>query len=169
VVKRIFVVYGYHLNEEFAIEIGKNLAHERIDDVIVKMYEGKRPEFYSLDSKREWSLKSFLRKNLPFDYAIILHDCGPKMDEVMELEIRPSLFFIYFSKGEIRYNLRKKLENYCLEKMKNEHLMIPFFHPNFRDMSRKYDKIDVEYYPGFISADEGLDFLEGLIKLLKTQ
>ncbi|MDI6826839.1 MAG: hypothetical protein QMD36_06720 [Candidatus Aenigmarchaeota archaeon] len=143
--KKIFVVYGYHLNEKFAIEIGENLAKEYLSNVIVKMYEGKRLEPYTLDSKRDWSLRSFLRKNLPFDYAIILHDCGPGMDEVMELVEEklnpPGLFFIYFRKGEIPYDLKAKLTTYCREKRKPEHpALCPFFHENFRDMSKKYDK-----------------------------
>jgi len=176
--KRIFVVYGYHLNEKFAIEIGRDLGQENIDNVVVKMYDGKRPEPYSLDSQREWSLRSYLRKNLPFNYAIILHDCGPKMDEVMKVEQPAALFFIHFRKGEISQEFKTKLEDftiarrelYCHEKREPDHPpLCPFFDPNFRDMSRKYDKIDIEYYPGLISLEDGLDFLKGLIDILKTE
>lgn len=179
VTKKIFVVYGYHLDEKFAIEIGRDLGQENIDNVVVKMYDGTRPEFYTPDSRREWSLRSYLRKNLPFDYAMILHDCGPKMDEVMKLEEPPpALFFIYFRKGEISQEFKTKLEDftivrrelYCRKKREPDHRpLCPFFHANFRDMSAKYDKIDIEYYPGFISLDDGLDFLKGLIDILKTE
>jgi len=176
--KRIFVVYGYHLDEKFAVEVGRKLGQEYIDNVGVKMYDGKRPEPYTADSLREWSLRSFLRKNFPFDYAITLHDCGPKIDEVRKMEQPAALFFIYFRKGVIPPEFRIKLEDYTIVKRelysrKNRKLdhppLCPFFEADFRDMSGKYDKIDVEYYPGFISLDDGLDFLEGMIDILKTE
>lgn len=167
--KKGFVVYGYHLNEKFAIEVGENLAQEHIDDLIIKMYDGKRPDFHTLNSKREWSLRSFLRKNLPFDYAIILHDGGPGPKEIMEIENPPCILFMYSSKREISHDLRKKLKDYFLEKRKPENPILWYFRANFRDMSKTYDKIDIEYLPSLISMREGLDFLKGLIDILKNE
>lgn len=167
--KNIFVVYGYHLNERFAIDVGENLAREYMDNVVVKMYDGKRPGFYTVDSKREWSLKSFLRRNLPFDRAIILHDGGPGPEEIREYENPPCICFMYNSKHEIPDNLKKKLRDYFLEKRKTENPILTSFRTNYRAMSREYDEIDIEYIPSLISLQDGLDFLKGLINILKTE
>lgn len=167
--KKIFVVYGYHENEKFAIEIGEKLAKEHIDNVAVKMYDGKQPEFRTLDSKREWSLRRFLRENLPYNYAIILHDGGPRSDEITEGENLPFILFMYSSKGEISYGMMKKLRGYFSKKRKTKNPILSGFRSHFRDMSKEYDKIDIEYIPSLISFEDGLDFLKGLIDILKTE
>jgi len=169
VARKIFVVYGYHLNEKFAIEIGENLAQEHVENLIVKMYDGKRPEFNTLDSKREWSLRSFLWENLPFEYAIILHDGGPEPEEIKEYENPPCILVEYASKHGISSVLRERLQDYFSKKRKPENPILPLFRSNSRDMSKEYDKIDIEYIPSLISFEEGLDFLKGLVKILKAE
>jgi hypothetical protein len=167
--KKVFVVYGYHQNEKFAIEVGERLAQEHLDDVVVKMYGGKRPQFNSMDDRREWSLRNYLRENLPFDCGVILHDGGPGPEEIGEYENPPCICFMYNSKHDISDFLVKKLRNHFRLKRKPENPILSSFRTNLRNMSREYDKIDIEYIPSLISLVDGLDFLKGLVNILKTE
>lgn len=163
----ILVVYGYHADEKFAIDIGINLEEYGSEKATVKRYEGRA------DVPGKWgkpNLRKFIRKHSPIDYAIILHDSGPITDEIMKLQKKypeqrfPSVSVQYYSKKKIPEDVENRIKNYCYSR---PYVALSFFVPSTSAESKNYDRLNIEYLPHNITKDEGVKFLKGLIGKLE--
>lgn len=144
---RVLVVYGYHPDELFAIDLGIDLESLRLQNVLVKRYDGKpdplnTSEMLNIRKKcgemayvnrclrnpqliKECAseFRCFIDKYSPVDYVIDLHDNGPRIQEMEELvkknsSIRyPSLHMIH------EYNrpfyFKEQVKAYCYSKSYN--------------------------------------------------
>jgi len=168
---RVFVLYGYHPTEKFAIDVGIELSKKKLENVITKQYDGEweRP---GADRRFQFTLKRYLRDHLPFDYAIDLHDAGPIMEKILKTEFVPSVWISYSTRTKYpnSFLFPNEMVNHIAEyfnERKEWHKITTTWEP-LRNMSRKYDRVSVEFYPHLISKEDGVKVLVELIQVLQT-
>ncbi|MEM2914607.1 MAG: hypothetical protein QXH91_04320 [Candidatus Bathyarchaeia archaeon] len=162
---RIFVVYGYHPEEKFAIDVGVELSKKNLENVITKLYDGEK-ERPGLDRRFQFTLKRYLRNHLPFDYAIDLHDAGPIMEKVLKFGTIMCAWVSYETRKEVPNKITTQIEQYCDGQLPKR-LIFPSWQ-QLRNMSKRYDRVSVEYYPHMISKEDGIEILMDLIRVLQA-
>ena len=178
--QNIFVVYGRHPEEVFALDVGREIENIGRKDFQIKQYKPTELDAISIKSnlserqakyheyRNEFKkLNRFVKENLPVDYVVDLHDS--RNDEWMKAvgdfakeDIRlPDISVFYDSKTDVNKELQKELTRYCLSK--------PHISPSFKSRDYKrikgIDYIIFEYLP-LAKKEESVAFNLGVIDLL---
>ena len=187
----VLVVYGYHRDERFAFEIGKELEKLGRSDFIIKQYdkpvklerdletgkfidiEGKlrKKANYGIYLKDMGTFNRFVKNHASPKYVVDLHNSGPiSWEEYLKEHSNmrahyPSVQVFYESKLKIGERLQDKIMNYCGSK---DYIAIWSFIPNKYHQAKTSDRISLEYFP-YIKKNEALDFALGFIDLLYSQ
>lgn len=171
---RVLVVYGEHeksWGEVFSVRVVENLFDEDLANVRFERYRGEADT-----SRQRWKypdleFRAFVRRFLPFDYTVDVHDAGYKSSKPPPAKRghlypdRP-FFFDYISRKKPQLGLRKELFELGKEYLAGSiHASYPLYLPH--DMApRPYDATVVEFYPSNISKGQATEFLGRFLRIL---
>lgn len=165
------MVVGYHFDEPFALDVGMLYKATHPSDVLVKRYHGKRDRFVNVI--REPRLWRFVKRFLPLDYAVVLHDSSSELEYIKEQEREypeekwPEILLAYFSRKKIPQSKREQF--YGFMRTTGVENPIVRFEDSLKKFPKEFDEIVVEYYhPHETTIQEGVKFLEDLAKFLKS-
>ena len=170
--KNILVVYGYHIGEQYALDIGFRLEQDCPEGVIVGRYLNKpdRQNKISFKTPRLWG---FIKNFSQVDYAIVLHNAGSHMEKVVEKyqmlypgEKLPDIVVWYESGRKAPRGLEERMKQTMESSFRTALL---FFKDELSYMPKGFDEISVEYYLyHLIPKDKALSFLKDLIEVLRS-
>jgi len=172
---KVLVVYGYHSDEEFAIDVGRSLERNPIDGVIVREFEGE-PD-YAGGRVKWWEprLNRFIKRFCPQKCAVILHNeaipikyTSQQLDKLRKRfpDLAPIALW-YYSKYEIPERI-----NWAIVEHARAHFRYVSYLPisGYYFMPKGCDWLTIEYFPYTCSLKqvEALNHIRGLVRLLVT-
>ena len=188
----VLIVYGYHPEEEFGIEVGRYLQRlfeeKPMANVSLKKYDGINPrtvdDVIPDSNSRGRLLHQYVSKLGNVDYLIDLHDECPwpknaeerkqlleklppfKRNKHGRVSGIPGQIMDYVSKFQIPDELKKELITYCLSK-EPDYVAAAFFVPEEAYLPIKYDHLEIAYYPHLSSIESASSFIQGLIPIIQ--
>ena len=174
-------MYGRHLDEKFAIEVGMSLPREKLGDtVIISQYSGKpdHPDYVPTPipvredrpyypGKRRPSFpnkRKFIKSFFPLDYVVDIHNGFPPSDHYPR--DYPVAMISYQSKRRIHKEIQDAIIKYCLTTPYNS---IWFFLGSTRYGFKELDQVEIELMPPHIARDESVSFVRGVIDILSSR
>jgi hypothetical protein len=163
---RVLVLYGYHKDEVFALDAVQELQKQNLPDIRFVRFPKAISHTEDYKDPRLLIRRRFIRRFLPADYVLDVHDSPRAID--LPYYTFPACGFIYRSKLTIPNRIRNVLTRYSEEQQKSlqgRHVERVFIE-EWKDMSSKYDKLSIELIPNYITKDQAISYLAGLIKTL---
>ena len=180
--QKTLVVYGYHPEEAFSIEVGKTLeeilAAEPREGLLVTRYVGPNPR--EVDDRINGTpdsgrlLREFLSRFQGMDYVTKLHDELPtpmdeKEAEGFRRDYSPKDFPGLFAVHTARYQISRELVRGVLKLCSSQPFRCEYYF-SANDMTEvsDYDDISICFYPHLLSKNDGVDFVRKLAPVLNT-
>lgn len=163
---KTLVIYGYHPEEEFALEVGQKLEKERLPDTLVLRYCGR-----SDADDRQPSLVKFVDENRPTCYAIDLHDAGKAAYEDFSQGMRiKGSFFCTHSNRALPTRMGNGIRDFLESEFPGEPYASPLIHAPYYSLRKPvaYSIWTLEFYPQFATLTEEIGFTKALIKFLNS-
>jgi hypothetical protein len=169
---RILVIYGYHPDEVFAQDVMNE---------ILQNYEFPRTRFVRYTGKPDRksheydffkrTLQGFVRRYRPFEFLLDIHDSPRAVDHIVDkgklIPHIPACGFVYWSRGGGSELLKKTLEEYSVDwdkEFPGRYVERHFSHQ--LNMSSRYGMFSVEFFPNYVSHEQSVRYLKGLIEKL---
>lgn len=164
---RILVMYGYHIAEVFAPVVVEEVKKQDIPNT--RFIRFPNPIDSAEDDKDPRTLirRRFIRQFLPVDYVLDIHDSPDAVDT--SFFTIPACGFRYLSKQPVP----KRIVNALTEYTKEQSKLFPdrYVEGSFskiRDRASKYDKLSIEFMPHYITKEQSVNYLSGLLKVLSS-